>query len=317
MQAFRLKSLTAIPQYRWVGPLAACAVLWAALCLSNPRFASLNNLSTLLEQFAITAILGCGMTFVILAGGIDLSVGSIIGFAGAVTALAMPRWGIASACALGIAAGAMIGLINGLLIAYGRVAPFIATLGTMGIARSLTLVVLQGKSVSKLPDEFVSFDFSSWAGVPYPALLVTALYASGIAILGYSAFGRRVYALGGNESASRLSGVPVQRVKTAVYLICGLTAGVAAVLTVSRTASAQPQAGSFAELNAIAAVVVGGASLVGGVGSLHGTLIGAFLLQTLQSGLNQNNVNPFWQQAAIGIAIVLAALLDRLSKRRD
>ena len=267
-----------------------------------------------LRQVSINALIAFGMTFVILTGGIDLSVGSILALTGAVTAsfLASGMDPIL-AMSLGLLLGAVLGAINGIIIAKGKVAPFIATLATMTIYRGLTLVYTEGKPISGLGDS-LSFQLLGkgyFLGIPVPIVTMALVFGVLYFILKKTTFGRRVYAVGGNEEASRLSGISVDRIKIYVYALTGMLAALAALILTSRLNSAQPTAGSMFELDAIAAVVLGGTSLTGGRGWIVGTIIGALIIGVLNNGLNLIGVSSFFQQVVKGAVILIAVLLDR------
>ncbi len=254
------------------------------------------------------------MTFVILTGGIDLSVGSILALTGAVTA-GMMSGGMDPILAmlLGVLLGVLLGAINGLIIAKGKVAPFIATLATMTIFRGLTLVYTEGRPISGLGDSF-TFQMLGKGyilGIPVPVVTMAISFAVLYFILKKTTFGRRVYAVGGNEEASRLSGINVDRIKIYVYSLAGGLTAIAALILTSRLNSAQPTAGNMFELDAIAAVVLGGTSLTGGRGWIVGTLVGALIIGVLNNGLNLIGVSSFFQQVVKGAVILIAVLLDR------
>jgi ribose transport system permease protein len=290
----------------------AFILLIAALSLLSSSFLTLSNALNIARQVSINAIIAAGMTFVILTGGIDLSVGSVLAISGAIIAglLAAGRpllIGIGG----GLAVGGILGLINGLIIAKGRVQPFIATLAMLTIGRGLTLVYTDGRPITGLPDDFVWLGAGEIGRIPVPVVLMVVVFVIGVLILRQSVMGRYVYAIGGNEEAARLSGVNVAFYKTLVYVISGVLAATSAVILTARLNSAQPTAGSAFELDAIAAVVLGGTTLAGGEGSLGGTILGAFIIGVLNNGLNLLDVSSFYQQVVKGIVILLAVLLDR------
>jgi ribose transport system permease protein len=273
-----------------------------------------DNIFNVLRQVSINALIAYGMTFVILTGGIDLSVGSILALASALTA-GMLASGMDPVLAVivGLAAGAAMGMVNGLIITKGKVAPFIATLATMTIFRGFTLVYTDGRPITGLSDA-VSFQMLGkgyFLGIPFPVVTMLIAYFVLFFILRKTTFGRGVYAIGGNEEASRLSGLKVDRLKIGVYSITGFLSALAGITLASRLNSAQPTAGASYELDAIAAVVLGGTSLSGGRGWIFGTLIGALIIGVLNNGLNLLNVSSFYQQVVKGGVILLAVLLDR------
>lgn len=297
-----------------IGPFIGLIVIVLIFSILEPGFLSVNNLLNVLRQVSFNALIAFGMTFVILTGGIDLSVGSILALTGAVSA-GLIASGIDPILAMlaGLLLGAILGAVNGVIIAKGKVAPFIATLATMTIYRGLTLVYTEGRPISGLGDNvaFQMLGKGYFLGIPIP--VVTMLISFGILyfILKKTTFGRRVYAVGGNEEASILSGINTDRIKIYVYSLTGLLSALAALMLTSRLNSAQPTAGEMFELDAIAAVVLGGTSLTGGRGWIVGTLIGALIIGVLNNGLNIIGVTSFFQQVVKGAVILLAVLLDR------
>lgn len=297
-----------------IAPFIGLILIIVIITALNPGFLSVSNLMNVLRQVSINALIAFGMTFVILTGGIDLSVGATLALTGAVTA-GMMASGIDPifAMLLGLLLGAILGAINGFIIAKGKVAPFIATLATMTIYRGLTLVYTDGRPISGLGDSltFQMLGKGYFLGIPVP--VVTMIISFGILyfILKKTTFGRRVYAVGGNEEASILSGINADRIKIYVYSLLGLLAALASLILTSRLNSAQPTAGEMFELDAIAAVVLGGTSLTGGRGWIVGTLIGALIIGVLNNGLNLIGVPSFFQQVVKGAVILLAVLLDR------
>lgn len=287
-----------------------------ALALMSGDFLTVGNLTNVVKQTAVNAILAAGATLVIITGGIDLSVGSLLALAGAVAARVLLDAGPAAGIAAGLAVGVAAGLFNGAIVAYGRVVPFIVTLGTMTILRSLTLVYTGGQPISNFPDAFLNIGDGVVLGVPVPVIIAVAVLVFCHVVLTKTRFGRYVYAIGGNEEGARLSGVNVRNVKMLVYALAGLFAAIGAVVFIARLDSAQPQAGVGFELDAIAAVVIGGTSLAGGQGGIAGTLLGALIMGVLRNGLNLMEVSAFWQQAFIGTVIIAAALADRLRAKK-
>ncbi|WP_458414274.1 ABC transporter permease subunit [Schinkia sp. CFF1] len=297
-----------------LGSLIGLVLLIVVLAILSPNFLSLNNILNVLRQVSINALIAFGMTFVILTGGIDLSVGSILALSAALTAGFIsggmdPILGMV----IGLLAGALMGAFNGLIITKGKVAPFIATLATMTIFRGLTLVYTDGKPITGLSDSasFVLMGRGYFFGIPVPVIWMLLSFFVLFFILKKTTFGRRVYAIGGNEEAAILSGIKANRVKIWVYLITGLLSALAGIILTSRLNSAQPTAGAAYELDAIAAVVLGGTSLSGGRGWIFGTIIGALIIGVLNNGLNLLNVSSFYQQVVKGGVILLAVLLDR------
>lgn len=297
-----------------LGPLLGFIILVAIVSILNPSFLEPLNLLNLLRQVAINALIAFGMTFVILTGGIDLSVGSILALSSALIA-GMIVSGIDPILAIliGCILGAVMGAINGLLITKGKMAPFIATLATMTIFRGLTLVYTDGNPITGLGENyaFQLFGRGYFLGIPIPAITMIISFAVLWVILHKTSFGRKTYAIGGNEKAALISGIKVPRVKVMIYALAGLLSALAGAILTSRLNSAQPTAGTSYELDAIAAVVLGGTSLSGGRGLIVGTLIGALIIGTLNNGLNLLGVSSFFQMVVKGVVILVAVLIDR------
>ena len=300
---------------RQLGTLAGLALLVILLTVLSPYFLTVSNLMNVMEQTSINAVIAVGMTFVILSGGIDLSVGSLVALSGVALAAAL-RAGMPLPVALlaGLATGAAAGLANGLLITRGKLPPFIATLGMMSVARGLTLFVTDGRPISGFEAGFRTLATGRVLGVPASVLLAGVLYLAAHLVLTRTRFGLYVYAIGGNEEATRLSGVGVRFHKTMVYVLAGLMSAIASVILTARLNSAQPIAGMMYELDAIAATVIGGTSLLGGSGTIGGTLIGALIMGVLRNGLNLLGISSFLQQVVIGLVIIAAVLVDSALK---
>lgn len=305
----KMKSLLAL-----LGPFIGLLVIVTIITILNPSFLSLANILNVLRQVSINALIAFGMTFVILTGGIDLSVGSMLALSGAVTATLMAS-GVDPILSIliGLLVGVILGAINGFIISKGKVAPFIATLATMTIYRGLTLMFTDGRPVSGLGESafFELMGRGYFFGIPVPAITMMFSFLVLYLILKKTTFGRRVYAVGGNEEASILSGIKADRIKIYVYSLTGFLSALAGIILTSRLNSAQPTAGAMYELDAIAAVVLGGTSLTGGRGWIVGTLIGALIIGVLNNGLNLLGVSSFFQQVVKGSVILLAVLLDR------
>jgi ribose transport system permease protein len=300
------------------GILLAFLALVVALALLAPSFRSTSNLLNVLRQIAVNALLAFGMTTVILAAGIDLSVGSVLACSGALAAgLAVAGWHPALAMLAALGAGVLMGLFNGVFVAYARIAPFIATLGGLTIFRGITLVYTDGRPITGLPPAFDLLGNEAWLGIPVPIWIMLAFLGVTHFMLRYTALGRTIYAVGGNEEAARLSGIPIVRVKLFTYAYSGLAAALGALVLTGRLNSAQPTAGSGFELDAIAAVVVGGTSLAGGRGSAVGTFLGAAIIGVLNNGMNLLDVSAFYQQIVKGGVILGALLIDRLVAARS
>ncbi len=292
-----------------VGVLAALVLLVIAASFLSPRFFTVPNLLNVLRQVSIVGILATGMTFVILTRGIDLSVGSILGIAVVLFAGSMDSRGMAFAIPLGLGAATLVGLVNGVGVAYAGLPAFIMTLGMLSFVRGLAFIDTGGTPVPILSDNFYALGNGYLLGVPIPALIfIAGLLVSGF-VLGLTPFGRSVYAIGSNEEAARLSGVPVRLYKTIVYMISGLMSGVAGLVYASQLSIGTPIAGQGYELDAIAAVVVGGTSLFGGKGSVAGSFLGTLIIGVLANILNLTGVDPFVQQLFKGALIIVAVFI--------
>ncbi|MEU4653664.1 substrate-binding domain-containing protein [Streptomyces sp. NPDC023723] len=298
------------------GALTALIVLVIAMSALSGDFLTTDNLLNVGVQAAVTAILAFGVTFVIVAAGIDLSVGSVAALSATVLAWTAAEGGVPVPIAvlLAVATGIACGLVNGFLVSYGKLPPFIATLAMLSVGRGLSLVISQGSPIP-FPDSVAHLGDTLGGWLPVPVLVMVVLGLVTAFVLGRTYIGRSMYAIGGNEEAARLSGLRVKRQKLAIYAFSGLFAAAAGIVLAARLSSAQPQAAQGYELDAIAAVVIGGASLAGGTGKASGTLIGALILAVLRNGLNLLSVSAFWQQVVIGVVIALAVLLDTARRK--
>ncbi|HCJ68758.1 MAG: ABC transporter permease [Corynebacterium casei] len=297
------------------GALVGLIILCVALFIATPHFLTVNNFLNIGIQAATVAILAFGMTFVIITAGIDLSVGSVAALGAMVSAsfftdLNMPGW---LTLIVGLLTGLLAGAICGIATAYGKIPSFIATLAMMSIARGATLVISDGSPIRTA--DSVNWLGSTVAGIPIPIVMMVIAGLICWFILERTVLGRSMYAIGGNLEAARLSGLPVKRIQITVFALSGLFAALAGLVMAGRLSSAQPQAGVGYELDAIAAVVIGGASLAGGQGRATGTLVGALLLAVIRNGLNLLNVSSFWQQIVIGLVIALAVGFDVIRNR--
>ncbi|ASN07445.1 ABC transporter permease subunit [Virgibacillus necropolis] len=306
-----------VTNFAKIGPFIGLILIMIILGFLSDDFFTFDNILNLLRQVSINALIAFGMTFVILTAGIDLSVGSILALGSALTA-GMLTSGMDPLLAVfaGLLIGLALGAVNGLIITKGKVAPFIATLATMTIFRGATLVYTDGRPITGLSDSF-TFEMIGRGyvfGIPFPVIVMLGVFLILFFVLRKTVFGRQVYAVGGNEEASTLSGIKADRVKIWVYSLTGMLSVLAGIILTSRLNSAQPTAGSMYELDAIAAVVIGGTSLMGGRGRIVGTLIGVLIIGVLDNGLNLLNVSSFYQQIVKGGVILLAVLLDRRSK---
>lgn len=297
--------------------LSALLLLVIVLTLASPHFLTLSNLANVTRQLAVLVIVSVGMTFVIISGGIDLSVGSVLALAGVVLGGLVARYEFTLPVAMlgAMIAGTLAGGLNGFLIGYARIPPFITTLGMYSAARGLALVYTNGLSISVRNPNLRFVAEGSLLGLPVPLLVAASVTGLGMYVLGRTVVGRYTYAIGGNEEAARLSGIDVRRLKLIIYGLGGLCAGIGSIIWTARIGSGQPIAGTFLELDAIAAVVIGGTSLSGGKGNLLGTVVGALIIGFIRNGLNLLNINAFWQMVVIGSVIVLAVFIDRLRER--
>jgi len=282
--------------------------------LTRGLFISSNNLTNMLVASTDVMIVATGMTFIIIAGGIDLSVGATAALAGMIcgAVIKTPGVNVYVGMASALLVGIVVGAINGTLIAYARVPPLIATLGMLGIGRGLALAVTGGEPVAALPKELNFLGIGRTFGIPNPIFVAVGVVVIGAFVLRYTQLGRYTYAIGGNEEAARLSGIPVRRQKLTLYIISGLLAAIAGLVLTGLNLSASPTNGDLLELNAIAAVVIGGTSLTGGAGGLIGTIMGAILTGSLTNGQILLGVQSYYSRIVAGVVIVLAVLLDRL-----
>ena len=300
------------------GGLIVLLVAVGALTLASPEFLTGNNLANLARQVAIFGILAIGQLVVILTGGIDLSVGSILGLAGAVTAqLLVSGVPIIPAILIGVVVGGVLGIANGVLVTRFKLPPFIATLGMLGIARGIVLVITDANTIQGLPDSFQTVANGTVLGIPNLLIIFAIITAIAWFVLNRTVFGRYVYAVGSNPEAARLAGVPVAMVTTAVYVISGVLAAVGGVLLTSRLGAGVPTAGTGFELQAIAACVIGGASLSGARGSAIGAACGALIIGVLNNGGNLLAINAFYLQIAIGALVLVAVGFDQMNTRKS
>ncbi len=302
-------------------PLLGLILIIVVVSIISPNFLSKGNLLTVLRQTSINAIIAAGMTFVILTAGIDLSVGSILGFSGAICAYLLTNGtNVFISFLAAILVGALFGLFNGVVITKGKVQPFIATLATMILLRGATMVFTNGKpiavkgeSATKILRYIARGDI---LGIPVAVIMMVIIFAICYHILHNTKYGRHIYAVGGNEQAALLSGVNTDRVKMLAYMISGILASIAGIIVLARLSSAQPTAGDGYELDAIAAVVLGGTSLAGGQGAILGTIVGALIIGILNNALNLLDVQSYYQMIVRAIVILIAVLLDRKDKNK-
>lgn len=309
------------------GIFIALAVMCLTLAVISENFLSTRNILNVLRQTSINGILAIGMTFVILTRGIDLSVGSVVAFAGLVAAslattaatgmVGNGPYPALLAIAAGLVVGMACGAVSGLIVSRFHVPAFVATLGMLSAARGLALIYSGGRPIPSLTEEFRWIGTGSVWGIPVPIFLLLGTFAMAHFVLTQTRFGRHIYAVGGNPHAAKVSGLPVRRIRFSVYVIAGALAGLAGMVLAARTGSALPQAGIAYELDAIAAVVIGGTSLAGGVGRVTGTLIGALLIGVMNNGLDLMGVESYYQQVIKGILIVAAVMLDQSKNKQD
>ncbi len=309
-----MKSLVVrLQSYSLTWIILIAVILGAVLSNLSPYFLTTGNVTNLMKQVSIVAILAAGQSIVIISGGIDLSVGSVLALS-AITIGWLVQQGVDPALAslCGLAVGTFAGFVNGFIITRGRIAPFIATLGMLGIARGLALVVTEGVSYQVLVPFFLYIGNSSFLGLPVPIFFVIVTFAAIYVMMVSSRFGRHVYAIGGDERVARLQGIPVDRQKTKVYMLSGFLAAVAAIVMVGRLAATPPNVAQGIELQAIAAVIIGGISFAGGRGVVLTALVGAVIMAMITNGLNILGISSFWQQVLIGAVIIAAVWLDNI-----
>ncbi len=282
---------------------------------SSPHFRTINNLLNAMDQSVVVGMVALGQTLVILIGGIDLSVGSLVGVTGIVMGLSFPLLGVGGAVLACLGAGVLAGAFNGVVTTFGRVAPFVVTLGTMSIGRSLSYVFSGASSIGNIPTSLAWLSNATVLGLPLDFLMLVAVYLVTWWFLSRAKGGRTLYAIGSNVAAARVAGLSVPLWSVLPYVVAGVMSGVSAIFLASRVLSIDPLGGTGLELDSIAAVVIGGASLFGGRGSIIGTLFGVFIMVFIRNGLNLLGVSPYWQGTAIGSIIIAAVLLERTFSR--
>ncbi|HEY4326425.1 MAG TPA: ribose ABC transporter permease [Mucilaginibacter sp.] len=310
-------------------PLIALIVLCVVLSILSDKFLTADNGWNVMRQISVNICIAVGMTLVVLTSGIDLSVGSVLALCGAITAgllkngIEIPSnnlfigFTVLGAIVMGLLVGSIIGAANGYTITRFKVPPFVATLAMLTIARGLTMLYTKGFPISVLGDNFAQIGTGWFIGIPVPVWISVIVVLAAVAVTSKTPLGRYIYAIGGNENAARLSGININRVKIIVYSMAGALAAVGGMIVTSRLDSAQPNAGISYELDAIAAVVIGGTSLSGGRGSIWGTVLGAVIIGVLNNGLVLLNVSPFWQQVVKGLVILLAVIIDKANSKND
>lgn len=296
--------------------IAILALLFIILSIASDSFLTVYNLANLVRQTAIIGIVAIGMTFVIIAAGIDLSVGSVVGFSGVLAAILMNKGvSILVAVIISIALGTLIGLINGIIIYDGKVPPFIATLGAMTVVRGVIMLISNARMIGGLPKAFTNFAQKDFLRIPSLFIVWLIIILLATFIMKKTHFGRNVYAIGSNEEAARLSGINIRKNMYSIYAICAFMSAVAGILMTSRLGNGIPTGGMGYELDAIAAAVIGGASLSGAEGTIFGTVLGAIIMATLRNGGNLLGINSFILEIAIGALIVIAVLIDKKKKK--
>ncbi|RCR68242.1 ABC transporter permease [Larkinella punicea] len=301
------------------GIFIAFILICLVLSVVTPKFLTVSNLTIVVTQVSINALLAFGVTFVIITGGIDLSIGSTVAVTSVVAAsFAHPdTYPVVVPILAGLAAGLLLGAFNGLVITKSKVPPFIVTLGTMTIGRGLALILSKGRPVSNLSDSFNFIGGGHLLGIPTPILILIVFFIICSVVLKKTVLGRYMYAVGGNEQAAQASGIQLNKVKMVVYTLCGGLAALAGILLTSRITTGQPNAGVGFELDAIAAAIIGGTSTSGGTGTMTGTLIGALLIGVISNGLDLMNVTSYYQQVVMGIIIIGAVVLDSLNQNKN
>ena len=303
---------------RQYGIFLAFILICGLLSNASSQFLTVSNWTIIFTQVSINALLAFGVTFVIITGGIDLSVGSIVAVAGVVAALIASNQNLPLVVPVvgALLAGLFIGLLNGLIITKSKIAPFIVTLGVMTMGRGFALIISKGRPISNLSDTFNFIGGGDILGIPFPIIILLIVFIMSYFLLKKTVFGRYVYAIGGNEQAALASGINVNKIKISVYALCGALAGLAGILLTSRITTGQPNAGAGFELDAIAAAIIGGTSTSGGTGTIIGTLIGALLIGVINNGLDLLNVTSYYQQVIMGAIIIGAVLLDSWNQKK-
>lgn len=300
-----------------IGILIGLAALMAIVSLFSESFFTASNMWNILRQISTNALLAFGMTFVILIGGIDLSVGPLLAFSGVFAAYVMGNlgWPIWAAIAGSIILCSMVGMLNGVIVTKTGIAPFVVTLSVQQIFRGFAMLLANGAPIRIRDQGFINIDTTYIGPVAFPVIYMIIIMALCYVVLNKTQFGRHIYALGGNKTAARFAGIRTQRIEVMVYALSGFLAGIAGIVLAARMTAGVPATGDGYECDAIAAVVLGGASFTGGIGTIGGTLIGAIIIGVLNNGLNMLNVASFWQYVAKGVVILLAVMVDVLRKQ--
>ena len=296
-----------------MGIFIILALLIVILSVIRPVFLTPDNIINVIRQVTIVAIIGIGMSFVLISGEIDLSVGSICALSGIIVTMCLrDGFGMTVSILLALGTASLCGAINGSIHVFAKIPSFIVTMGMLNVARGIVLVITNSYSITGLPDSFKVIGRGYVGPIPVPVVIMAVCYVIGFVVLKYTKFGRSAYSIGGNIEAARLSGVPVVKNKILIYIICGFTAGIAGIILSSRMFSGQPSAGTGLELDAIAACVIGGTSTTGGKGRLWGTFLGALIMGIITNGMNLMNISTNWQLIVQGMIIVIAVGLDRI-----
>ena len=303
--------------YRNTSLVLFLVIIWVVLASVSTYFFRTDNVVLVLRQSTTVGIMGIGMTIVIISGGIDLSVGAVAALSAMVAGILLMKMRLPFFVALvgSLGVGALFGVVNGLLVSRFRLQPMVVTLGTMSIARGLTLISTSGRPIFVLNSTMMALGNGRLLGVPIQVYVVLGLFLIGLVVLNLTYFGRYIYSIGGNEEATRLSGIRVQRYKVFIYVITGLCASMVGIVLVGLLGASEPTTGLGLELDAIAVSAIGGTSLMGGIGGLGGTMLGALLIGTLKNGLTILNIVSYYQQILIGVVIIMAVLIDSLRKR--
>jgi ribose/xylose/arabinose/galactoside ABC-type transport system permease subunit len=311
------KSIKRIFATKELGILIVLVLLSVIINIANPVFFSFDNVVEVLRNTSYTLIVALGMTFLIIARGLDLSVGSVLALCGLVTSIFL-SWGVPVAVSIfiGLLTGAVVGIFNSLTVVLLHIPSMIATLGSMYMARGLVLVITKGKPIYPLPDAFVKIGAGRLAHVPYIIIIAAVLSIIAHIVLTRTVFGRKIYAIGGNEITAKYAGINVPLVTAGVYVIAGVLASLSGILTAARLSSGQPSIGEGMEMNVIAAVIIGGASMNGGSASILGTVLGTLLITIIATGMNLVGVSPYWQRFVTGLVIIFAVGLDQYQRRK-
>ncbi len=298
-----------------MGIFIILALLIVILSVIRPVFLSTDNIINVIRQVTMVAIIGIGMSFVLISGEIDLSVGSICALSGIIVTLCLREgMNLFVSIVLALGTAALCGVINGSIHVFAKIPSFIVTMGMLNIARGIVLVITNSYSITGLPSSFKVIGRGYLGPIPVPVIIMAVCYVIGFIVLKYTKFGRSAYSIGGNIDAAKLSGIPVAKNKILIYIICGVTAGIAGIILSSRMFSGQPSAGSGLELDAIAACVIGGTSTTGGKGRLWGTFLGALIMGIITNGMNLMNISTNWQLIVQGLIIIIAVGLDRIKE---